>query len=247
MPKSVRQPICEDDAQGYAPWPRPVLLQYGECGTDTRVLRRQRARSDCHTLCRDTGAEAFPRLVPAVPQRWNSGSSQAVSCRGHWRLPLRCSAVFHSLLQGCCASFRASLCPSGSDQLHPPQTGLAHRGVSRLPFPVHGPQFIAPGLDPFPNAGVQPNALPPLKGAVDRAVVSERLGQLVPLASRAQPKDDPVEHLPGVCSLTSPVFRRVKLPDQRLDLLPKVVRYFPNGVQVPLLLHGSAPRKWIWN
>jgi len=69
---------------------------------------------------------------------------------------------------------------------------------------------------------------------VDRAVVAEAFGQLVPLASAAESEDDPVEGGPQVDAGPAAVLlgrRRGVLQEDRLDPLPERVVDLPDRVQ----------------
>src|SRR5947208_9637263 len=80
----------------------------------------------------------------------------------------------------------------------PPEPGFAQPAVRALPLPIHGPEFVAfgrqGGPDPFHDAA----GAPALEPSVDGALRAEAARQLVPLAARAQAKDDAVERLPPV-------------------------------------------------
>ena len=73
--------------------------------------------------------------------------------------------------------------------IFPPEPGFAQSTVRRLPAPVHRPEFVAFLDQGRPDLLKDAVAAPPLEPAVDRAVVTEVFGQLVPLASRAEPED----------------------------------------------------------
>ena len=81
---------------------------------------------------------------------------------------------------------------------------------------------------------------PPLKGAMDCAVVPQFFRQSVPLAPAAQAENDAVEHLPGVSPLAASDFRRVCLQDDRPNF-PKLVRRFPYGFQAFLQMFLEKP------
>jgi hypothetical protein len=75
----------------------------------------------------------------------------------------------------------------------PPEPGLTQSTVRRLPAPIHGTQFVAFLDQNGPNPLKDTVAAPPLKPTMDRTVVTKVLGKLVPLASGAEPKNDPVD------------------------------------------------------
>jgi len=220
---------------------RASLRRYDGYVTDSCVLPRSRARWGCHIPCQDTDAEDLLLSVQDAQPRWSRESPPGVWYRGRSQPPRRCPVAHHPPLREYCAWFPAFLGQLGSGQLHPPQTGLAHGCVSRLPFPIHRSQFIAHRFDVFPNSGEQSDALLSLEGTMDCAVVSQRLGQLVPLAPRAHAKDDSVEHLPRVFPLPPGALGRIKLSNEWLNLLPKVIRNFPDRIKCILLRHVSHP------
>src|SRR4051794_6521604 len=80
----------------------------------------------------------------------------------------------------------------------PPEPGLAQHRVSRLPLPLHAAEFVALGDQDRPDLLEDPPLDPALEPVVDRALGTEPLGQLVPLATAPHPEDDPVKHLPPV-------------------------------------------------
>ena len=157
--------------------------QCAGCGLHSHAAWPLPVPWDCHTLCPDTDAAAPLPSGRAAPPRWPPAYSPAAWCRGHWPRPLRCSTALRRPRPGCCAWFPAFPGRWGSSQWHPPQTGLAHRPVRRLPFPIHPAQLLATGLDPLPYPAKQSNPLPPLEGPVDSAVIPQGTGQLIPLAT----------------------------------------------------------------
>ena len=118
----------------------------------------------------------------------------------------------------------------GLGPIRSPKTCLAHGSVCRLPFPVHAIQLFAPLHQGSPHSVQDARPHPPLKGAMNGAVVPKLFRQSVPLAPAAQPEDDAVEHLSWVRALAAPGFGRVFLQDDRFDPFPKLVRYFPDGL-----------------
>src|SRR5947209_18257143 len=65
----------------------------------------------------------------------------------------------------------------------PPEPGLAQPPVGRLPLPLDRPELVALLDQHGPDPGEDAVAAPALEPAVDRAIVAESLGQLVPLAA----------------------------------------------------------------
>src|SRR4051794_29735512 len=74
----------------------------------------------------------------------------------------------------------------------PPEPGLAQHPVGALPLPVHRPDLVALLDQDGPHLLEDAVAAPPLEPAMDRAVVAEPLGQLVPLAAGSEAEDDAV-------------------------------------------------------
>ena len=68
--------------------------------------------------------------------------------------------------------------PLGWVQSDPPKTCLAHGPVCRLPFPVHTAQLFALFHQGFPYSAQDTQFHPPLKGAMDCAVVPHRQGSI---------------------------------------------------------------------
>jgi hypothetical protein len=77
---------------------------------------------------------------------------------------------------------------------------------------------------------------------MDSAVITQFLGQLVPLGSAPQAVDDAIEHLSGVGSFATGSFGRVHLKYDGFYHFPQLVRHLPDRVQSFLLLHISYPR-----
>ena len=106
-----------------------------------------------------------------------------------------------------------------------------HNSICLLPLPVLTTQLIAVRLNNSPDSGKYSYGLPPLERAMNRAVNTQILRKPVPLAAGKHSEDDRVEHLARVFSHASSRLRRVNLCDQWLNLLPKVVRYFPDCIK----------------
>ena len=190
------------------------------CAAHSGVSTRSRVLWDCRTLCPDIYVEADDyseqdARPPPIPE----------SCEVVWYVDIS-SGHHNAQWSTTCfhqdAAFGpglASVCWIPSD-LIPPQTSLAHRGVSRLPLPVHTTQLIAVCLDNGPDPGGNPGRFPPLESAMDGAVLAQTLRKPVPLAARAHSKDDCVEHLTRIFSLASGPLWRIEFSNLRLNLLP---------------------------
>jgi hypothetical protein len=116
----------------------------------------------------------------------------------------------------------------------PPEPGLPQHPVGRLPLPLDGSEFVAFLDQHGPDLLEDTVAAPPLEPAVNRAVVTELLRELVPLAAAAEAEDDPVEGRPPVDPLAAAI-RPGRwwgvFEEDRLDPLPEAVGDFPDGLQ----------------
>ena len=115
----------------------------------------------------------------------------------------------------------------GWRRVPPPQTGLAHGAVSRLPFPVHRSQFLALLNQHRPDALQNAEFNPALEGLMDGAVVSQFPGQAVPVATGAHPEYDAVQDSPRLNALAPRGLGRVHLQNGWLNPFPQIIRDFP--------------------
>ena len=125
----------------------------------------------------------------------------------------------------------------------PPEPGLAQHPVGRLPLPVHGAEFVARFHEYRPELLEDTVLAPPLEPAVDRAIVAEVLGQLVPLAAGAEAEDDAVEGFPPIDPRTTAVAARGPwsvFQEDRLDPMPKCVADLPDGLKGLILSAGPS-------
>jgi hypothetical protein len=116
----------------------------------------------------------------------------------------------------------------------PPEPGLAQSPVGRLPLPIDRPEVVAFLDQHGPDLLEDAVSAPPLEPAVDRAVVAELVGELVPLAAGAEAEDDPVEGGPQVDAGPTAVRLRRRWgvgQEDRLDPLPEGIGDFPDGLQ----------------
>src|SRR5712691_11710172 len=120
------------------------------------------------------------------------------------------------------AAFYPRLAPIGGVASDPvsSRARFPHAGIGRLPFPVYSAQLVLRRLEQRPDLIEDPPTAPALKGPMDRAVVRELLGQVIPLDPTAQSINDRVEGAPGINAFAPPGTGRVVLVQQRLDLLP---------------------------
>lgn len=106
-------------------------------------------------------------------------------------------------------------------------TGLAHCPVGRLPSPLDSIQCITLLDESSPDFIQNTLLFPPLEGAVNRAVVAEFPGQLIPLASRTSTIDNAVQCLALVDPGSTCRIGRVEIFQDFGDHCPKVVRNTP--------------------
>ena len=97
------------------------------------------------------------------------------------------------------------------------EAALAHHAVGGLPLPAHAAQLLALADQIRPDLLQHTVRGEALKPAVNGRGSAEALGQLVPLAARAQPVDDPVQHQPQIGSRTAGPRRRIEALEDRLD------------------------------
>jgi hypothetical protein len=86
-------------------------------------------------------------------------------------------------------------------------------------------------------------AAPALEPTVNRAVIAEVLGELVPLASGAEAEDDTVDRRSPINPAASTVglgLRRRILPEDRLDPSPEFVIDFPDRIKGLILSVGPS-------
>jgi hypothetical protein len=116
----------------------------------------------------------------------------------------------------------------------PPEPGFPQRSVGRLPLPAYRAQLGTRFDQNRPDPGQYTVSAPALEPAVHRAVITELLGQLVPLAARAEAEDDAIERLapvdPWPTAMGAGSRRRVFEQD-RLDALPEFVVNFPDRIE----------------
>ena len=107
-----------------------------------------------------------------------------------------------------------------------------------IPSPRHPTLRTPPqGLPTFGARHPPPPTVERCDECAEWAVVPKLFRPSVPLATAAQAEDDAIEHLSGVSALAAPGLGRVFLQDDRLDAFPKLVRYFPDGLQRLLFPH----------
>ena len=169
----------------------PASPPHAGCADSTGRQQRSRGRWDCHTLCPSTGSGC----LPGAPLRCSPGSASRVSYHGRWLRPPPRSGVRPPRRPGC--SSCSQLCPGrwGFVQWRPPQTGLAHGAVRRLPFPATPPSSSQPSTR---TAQMPSSPSSTQRWKVRWIVLSSPRGQTVPLAAAAHPEDDAVQHPPGV-------------------------------------------------
>jgi hypothetical protein len=125
----------------------------------------------------------------------------------------------------------------------PPEPRLAKPAIRCLPLPVDRSEFVAFRNERGPDLREHTISAPPLKPAMDRAIVAELLGQPVPLTSGAEAEDDAVEGGAQIDARSAAVcfrLRRRVLQEDWLDALPEFVANFPNRVEGLYLSTGPS-------
>src|SRR3989304_4766934 len=211
-----------------------------ECAEHTRARQQRRFRLDYHSPCPDTNAGASPLWAADAQLRWHPASHLAPWCRSRLPQRQRPPAVHQHPQLGGSASRRFSLRLGGSDRQGPPQTGLAHRRISRLPLPVHTTELFAVLNQSCPDTIEDAQLHPPLKGAMHRAVVRVLSGQLVPLAAAPHPKDEGIQCSALVNALATHMLGWVVLVQYGLDLIPQVVWCTPDRWQYLAIPYPSG-------
>src|SRR5438874_285210 len=112
-----------------------------------------------------------------------------------------------------------------------PEPGFAQPAIRALPLPVYGPEFVALGRQLGPDALHDAALAPALEPIVDGALGAEAARQVVPLATRAHAKDDPVDRLPPVGMVPAGGLRRPELLQDGENSLPQFVGNLPDGGQ----------------
>jgi len=108
---------------------------------------------------------------------------------------------------------------------------LPHGSVGCLPLPRNAVQCIALLDKNAPDLIQNTLPFPSLEGAVNRAVITELPGQMIPLATRASAIDDAIECLALVNSRSSRGTRRIKVVQDLGDHYPKVLWNTPKSRQ----------------
>src|SRR3989304_3575164 len=199
-----------------------------ECAEHTRARRRRPTPLDCHTPCPDIGAVASVPSAGAASPRWRPGSLPEPWYRARLPQPQLQPEDHRQPQPAGFASRRFSRGLWDSDQQGPPQTGLAHSCIGRLPLPVHTTEFFGVLDQSCPDAIEDTQLRPALKGTMNRAIVGILLRQLVPLAVTWQPKGEAIECSSLVNSLAAHMLATVVLVQYRFDLVPQVVWCVPD-------------------
>jgi len=111
------------------------------------------------------------------------------------------------------------------------QPRFSHRGVRRLPCPVHSAQPGALALNQCPNLLENPHALPALESSVHRSEVGKLLGQMIPLNSGAHAIDEGIEGRTRIDPLAPKPLGRVVLFENRRDSLSHSIGKVPDRRQ----------------
>ena len=235
MPASVPQPTGAPDTACRQRRPASDPRRCVGCAPYSRVRRQPHGLKDCHTLCPDTGVGVPPRWAGDVrpPMASRVASNSLASCT---------FAPATTMLKGppSPSTRRLRLVPALPRSVGlGPSAGPPKRAPCpwlRLPGAIPSPRHANSWRHPIvvhqgsPHSVQDARPHPPLKGAMNGAVVPKLFRHRFhwhPLRSR---KMMPLTHLSWVRALAAPGFGRVFLQDDRFDPFPKLVRYFPDGL-----------------
>jgi hypothetical protein len=109
-----------------------------------------------------------------------------------------------------------------------------------LPLPVNPAQLVADFDQDGPDAREDATLTPALEVPVHGAVVAKLLRQLIPLATSAQAKEDPIEYPAQIDTAMARGLGGVALVEDGLDDGPYVVRNFPNR-RLSCGVHDNPP------
>src|SRR5712692_2731998 len=181
VPRRPTAPRRSDEYAAYSGSPRPLD-----------------ARSDYHSPYPGTSVGALASSARAGRPRWPQWSALVGIGHCDWPGPPRPRAARHRPLPARGVLPRSWLDLSGLAQLGPPHPGFAQGRVGRLPLPIDPAQFCAVLDQDLPDA-IQHLAFDPtLERAMDRAVVGELFGELIPLTAAPHPEDDRVQRAAGI-------------------------------------------------
>jgi hypothetical protein len=110
-----------------------------------------------------------------------------------------------------------------------PQAGFAHGGVGGLPRPIDAVQLITGLHQHRPQAVENTRLTPVLEVSMHGAVIPTCLRKAVPLASRAQPKDEAMEDASPVDSPMSLGLRGIIFVHNHLHHRPHRIWNLPDG------------------
>jgi len=202
--------------------------RFGECAAHTRFAASHSSRSDCHSPCPNINVVANLLLSSAARPQSPQSLLQAVWYHVYSLLQQPLQAGRRLLQRGYCVLRRSLPCPWGLAQYSPPKTRLAHSGIGRLPFEIYTAKFGAVGNESRPNLVEQTTLRPSLKCSMNRTVVGEIFGQLVPLTAAAHTKNYRIHRCSLVDSTASGVLGRVEFPDNWFYAVPQFFRHVPN-------------------
>ncbi len=107
--------------------------------------------------------------------------------------------------------------------------------------PIPQPQYLAYPDQYRPDLLENAHFNPVLEGPVDGVVVSEFLWPPIPVAPSAHPKDDAVQDAPGINPLATCILGRDHFQNDRMNLIPEIVRDLPYAWQGLALSHHHPP------
>jgi len=185
-------------------------------------------RSDYRRPYPEINSAENPQSVLAAPRQWPQVLPPAAWCRGRWlgrQLPL---TVRRQPRPKGCVLPRFLHDQWGLGRYSPPKTRLSHNRIGCLPLPVYPAEFLTIFEQHCPYPVQQTQLYPALKGAVDRAVVGQGFGQIVPLTTASHAEDNRIQSRSWVDAFPARVFGWVVLLDNWLYLVPQFVWYLPN-------------------
>src|ERR1700693_5310196 len=175
-----------------------VLRACGECGQYSDAGLARSDRWAYRRPCPATNAESVSYLGVVGLRSWPPRSVGATDRHSHSPRPRPRPAVRRLHRSPDSFSSHFSHDRGGWDRQRPPKPGLAQHTIRRLPFPLDPFELITLAHQARPQLFEQPDFAPMPKAPIDRAVVAIHVRDMVPLAARAQVKDDPVQDLPPI-------------------------------------------------
>lgn len=227
---SAPQPTVGQDTF-YVPGYPISLRQFVGYEVGNCALSPLAGRSDYHRPCPETNSVARPGSASDAPQQLLRLLLLTISCRGHSQgQQLRLTAHHHPRPEDCVLRrFWHGLW--GLGQYSPPKTRLAHSRICRLPVPVDATQLLTILHQHRPYLVQHAQVYPTLKSAMDRAVVGEGFGQIVPLTAASHAENNRIQSRSRVDAFSARVFGWVAVLNNRLYSAPQFIWCLPNRWQ----------------